>query len=216
MNYKLKIMKFKLSIVKQRSALANCQLSILLMIALFASPLKAQVTVGTQDDPHSFSLLELTTKVKEGGLRMPQLTSFQRDSISSEWSGSSEGAKLKGLWIYNLDNNCLEYWNETKWISLCDDVLYKNTIQLDIAGSNYQSVCKGAALVAITYSTTGATDATVTGLPEGITGIWVNNVLTISGTPTVVGTFNFTVILTGGSDSGIVAGTITVLNCSYV
>ena len=52
----------------------------------------------------------------------------------------------------------------------------------------------------ITYATTGATGATITGLPSGVTGSWAGDVVTISGTPdTTVGSpFTYTIDLTGG------------------
>ena len=63
----------------------------------------------------------------------------------------------------------------------------------------------------IIYATTVATGATVTNLPSGITGTWSNNVLTISGTPTVVGTaLSYTIALTGGCGVVTTTGTIAV------
>ena len=66
------------------------------------------------------------------------------------------------------------------------------------------------AITNITYATTGATGATVTGLPAGVTGIWAANVVTISGTPTASGPFTYTVTLTGGCGVVTTTGTITV------
>jgi hypothetical protein len=79
-------------------------------------------------------------------------------------------------------------------------------------GTNNQTVCNNSPITTITYATTGATGATVTGLPAGVTGTWSADVVTISGTPTVAGTFNYTVTPTGGGCTGIVTatGTITV------
>jgi len=59
---------------------------------LFALPLmlKAQVNMGSPDPPHSFSILELSTKLMEGGLRMPQLSTVERNKLdvtSSEAKG---------------------------------------------------------------------------------------------------------------------------------
>jgi hypothetical protein len=86
-----------------------------------------------------------------------------------------------------------------------------NTITLtSAAGTNGQAVCISTAITAITYSTTGATGATFSGLPPGVTGAWAANVVTISGTPTASGTFNYTVTLTGGSGTGTATGTIAV------
>jgi len=79
------------------------------------------------------------------------------------------------------------------------------------AGTNSQSICQGSAITNITYATTAATGATVTGLPAGVTGFWASNAVTISGTPTATGTFNYTVTLsgcTGGTSTA--TGTITV------
>jgi hypothetical protein len=86
-----------------------------------------------------------------------------------------------------------------------------NTITLTSAGgTTAQTLCISTAITNITYSATGATGSTVTGLPAGITGTWTANVITISGTPTVSGTFNYTVTLTGGCGTIIATGTITV------
>jgi len=78
------------------------------------------------------------------------------------------------------------------------------------SGSNHQMICFNSSINTITYTTTGATGATVAGLPSGVTGSWLNNIVTISGAPTVSGTFHYSVHLTGGSGSGTVSGTITI------
>ena len=72
-----------------------------------------------------------------------------------------------------------------------------NTITLTSANST-QTVCINTAIASITYTTTGATGATFSGLPTGVTGNWASNTVTINGTPSVSGTFNYTVITTGG------------------
>jgi hypothetical protein len=48
-------------------------------------------------------------------------------------------------------------------------------------------------------------------LPTGVSGSWSGNTVTISGTPSVSGTFNYTVTLTGGCGGGTANGTITVI-----
>jgi uncharacterized protein (TIGR02145 family) len=64
----------------------------------------------------------------------------------------------------------------------------------------------------ITHATTSATGiGTATGLPAGVNAAWSGGVITISGTPSVTGTFNYTIPLTGTSCSSVNAtGTITV------
>ena len=86
-----------------------------------------------------------------------------------------------------------------------------NTVTLTSGvGTNNQTVCNGTAITNITYSTTGATGATVTGLPTGVTGNWSGGVVTISGTPSATGTFGYTVTLTGGCGTTTANGTINV------
>ncbi|HBE41529.1 MAG TPA: hypothetical protein DDW27_10060, partial [Bacteroidales bacterium] len=78
-------------------------------------------------------------------------------------------------------------------------------------GSDNQTVCINTAINNITYITAEATGADFSGLPEGVTGNWNENIVTISGTPAVSGIFNFTVTATGGSCTNVTAqGVITV------
>jgi gliding motility-associated-like protein len=89
-----------------------------------------------------------------------------------------------------------------------------NTITLTSpVNSDNQSICLLSTLSTITYSTSNATGATVTGLPNGITGTWAANVFTISGTlnaSVIAGTYPYTITLTGGCNGGTISGTITV------
>ena len=79
------------------------------------------------------------------------------------------------------------------------------------AASSAPTVCLNAAITNITHSTTGATGiGTPTGLPAGVSATWVSNILTISGTPTATGTFNYSIPLMGGCGSVNATGTITV------
>ena len=96
----------------------------LLAIALFFSlPLKAQVNIGSQTEPQSFSILELTSSA--GGLRLPQLTTNERNGLELEKLendpiGNADLIEaVKGLVIYNKTKNCLEFWSGEEWISLC-------------------------------------------------------------------------------------------------
>ena len=79
-----------------------------------------------------------------------------------------------------------------------------------IAPGINRTTCINSAITTITLATTGATGATVTGLPAGVSYSWLNNILTISGTPTTSGTFPYTVTTTGGCPPATTTGTITV------
>lgn len=80
------------------------------------------------------------------------------------------------------------------------------------AGTNLQTVCINSPITFITYTTGGsATGVAVSGLPAGITGNYTAGILTLSGTPTASGTFNYTIATTGGVCTAATAtGTITV------
>ena len=86
------------------------------------------------------------------------------------------------------------------------------------AGSSSPTLTVNTALTNITHTTTSATGiGTATGLPAGVNYAWSGNVITISGTPSVTGTFNYTIPLTGTSCSSVNAtGTITVTACGSV
>ncbi|MGQ7946089.1 hypothetical protein [Flavobacterium sp. WC2509] len=78
--------------------------------------------------------------------------------------------------------------------------------------SSTPTLCVNTALTAITHSTINATGiGTAIGLPTGVTAAWASNTITISGTPSVSGTFNYTIPLTGSCiGSADATGTITV------
>lgn len=92
------------------------------------------------------------------------------------------------------------------------------TINLDVAISltsapttANQTVCVNTPIVNIEYTTVnGATGALTTGLPAGVTGNFVGGVYTLSGTPTVAGTFNYNVTTQGGCASASASGVIIV------
>ena len=79
-----------------------------------------------------------------------------------------------------------------------------------IAEGTSQTVCLNTAIATISLATTEATGATFTGLPAGVTGSWLANTVTISGTPTASGTFNYIVTTIGGCPPASTTGTITV------
>jgi uncharacterized protein (TIGR02145 family)/uncharacterized repeat protein (TIGR02543 family) len=90
-------------------------IAVLLTISA-TTALTAQVTIGSEDAPQSFSILELVSNNR--GLRLPQLTTTERDAISTAHGTESE---MRGLQIFNTDSNCMEYWNGEQWISTCNN-----------------------------------------------------------------------------------------------
>jgi uncharacterized protein (TIGR02145 family) len=68
------------------------------------------------------------------------------------------------------------------------------------------------ALENITHTTTKVTGiGSASGLPEGVTAALASNTITISGTPSATGIFNYSIALTGSTCNNVIAtGTITV------
>ncbi len=83
--------------------------------------------------------------------------------------------------------------------------------------SSTPTLCINTALTAITHTTTGATGISnsgvsgANGLPTGVSASWTSNSITITGAPSVSGTFNYSIPLTGGCGTVSANGTITVI-----
>ena len=87
------------------------------LFCLLPSALFGQVTIGKNEEPKPYSVLELYGQYETGsygGLRLPQLTTPQRDALVLD-------AEAPGLMIFNSTTECMEMWNGAKWISFCDD-----------------------------------------------------------------------------------------------
>jgi gliding motility-associated-like protein len=98
----------------------------------------------------------------------------------------------------------------------CNNLSAMGTIQVNpintvSAASSAPTICLNTALTNITHTTSGATGiGTATGLPAGVTASWASNTITISGAPAEMGTFNYTIPLTGGCNNLSATGTIQV------
>ena len=92
------------------------------------------------------------------------------------------------------------------------------TVQVNVVSNNTvtppsttPTLCVNTVMTNITHTTTGATGiGAATGLPSGVSASWAGNTITISGTPTASGTFNYNIPLTGGCGTVSATGTITV------
>lgn len=85
----------------------------------------SQVGIGTAS-PAPSSMLELSATDK--GFLPPRLTTMQRDGITNPPAG---------LWIYNTDENCMQYWNETAWKENCSTMV--KTANLNKVGKQIES-----------------------------------------------------------------------------
>ncbi|MFT5777719.1 MAG: hypothetical protein ACI837_000667 [Crocinitomicaceae bacterium] len=92
------------------------------------------------------------------------------------------------------------------------------TVNVNITGTNtvaaassLPTLCVNTTLTDITHATTGATGIGIAwGLPAGVTATWSSNTISLSGTPSSQGTFNYSIPLTGGCGSVNATGTIIV------
>lgn len=95
-----------------------------LLAVFFTTNMSAQVTLGNTNGvpkpAEAFSALEVISNGK-GGLRLPQLTTAQRNTLAlAAISDPAKKGLSNGLSIYNTTTNCVEYWNSNRWISLCE------------------------------------------------------------------------------------------------
>lgn len=82
---------------------------ILFALILFSFSSLAQVGIGTLS-PHFSSVLDVESSTK--GFLPPRMTEEQRDDIN-------DGVFAEGLVIYNTDEDCINFYNGSVWISLC-------------------------------------------------------------------------------------------------
>ncbi len=111
---------------------------------------------------------------------------------------------------WTLTNSCGSAFDQVSIIS--------STPQSISPASTNPTLCVNTALSpSITFTTTGATGiGSITGLPAGVSASWFGNTLTISGTPTASGTFNYSIPLTGGCGALNATGTITVVDVPVI
>ena len=90
------------------------------VLVFFASiEVNSQVTIGSSNPPSDFSLLDLDASEQQRGLHNARLTTAQRDALVTPDSPQPDKDLAVGLMIYNTDNDCLEFWNGSQWVSLC-------------------------------------------------------------------------------------------------
>jgi hypothetical protein len=88
--------------------------TVALLILSATTGARAQVTIGSTAPPQEFSVLELVSNNR--GLRLPQMTTSQRNALNLAGNSSAQG-----LQIFNTTTECVETWNGSKWITQCGD-----------------------------------------------------------------------------------------------
>jgi hypothetical protein len=82
--------------------------------------------------------------------------------------------------------------------------------------SDNQNICEANPILDIVYDCSNATGAIVTNIPPGLSAIFSNSQVNISGTPTSSGVYDYLVTLYGGCDSASANGTITINKCTGI
>ena len=116
-----------------------------------------------------------------------------------------------GTYTYNLESVIFQSGSAClATITGNASVTVSSTNTVSAASSN-PTVCEGTAITPVTFTTTGATGiGTATGLPTGVSASFSGNTITVSGTPTVAGTYSYSIPLSGGCSTVNATGTITV------
>ncbi len=86
-----------------------------------------------------------------------------------------------------------------------------SSLSLTPASNSSQTICINSPISPIVYNVGGsAIGATVSSLPNGVTGVFNNGVFTISGSSTVNGNFNFTITSTGPCNAVSLNGNLQI------
>ncbi len=130
----------------------------------------------------------------------------------SATNGASVTANPPSTTTYTVTGTTAGCTNSTTSVVTFTACCTQATIGLTSAtGTNAQTLCRNTAIDPITYSVGGGgTNATVAGLPTGVTSAFASGTLTINGTSTQVGVFNYTVTTSGGCGPEVESGSITI------
>jgi hypothetical protein len=133
------------------------------------------------------------------------------DNITTNGDDASIGAAWNSCVVSGDTGDGIVTLSATDRNSALLLVLRRATTMSVGAASSSPSLCINSTMTNITHATIGASGiGSATGLPEGISASWDANTITISGTPIVSGTFNYSIPLLGGCTSINASGTITI------
>ncbi|SHN00112.1 pectate lyase [Fibrobacter sp. UWR3] len=186
---------------------------------------KPQAGTGTAFKPsYSMSLTDVSTQAKAYALRdsiklyagatlpdpgsSPVVTPASSSSAksSSSIASSSSQAKSSSSVVPASSSSAKSSSSQTP-------VAGEASLTKHGSGSTTQTVAAGESIAEFYYTIAGATGATVTGLPDGVSGTLKGSDFYISGTVSATvapGAYKFTVTTTGATTNASKSGTITV------
>lgn len=116
--------------------------AVVLLLFTAYETMNAQVTIGADELPQTFSVLELKSnydgKNAYGGLRLPKLSEEEKRALDL----SVDPVKAVGLMIYNTTIDCVQYWDGREWIDQCKSECHG---VVDIEGNYYPARRFGSA-----------------------------------------------------------------------
>jgi hypothetical protein len=185
-----------------------------------ASPVNAQLILN---DPPVASVIASSTICSGTSTNLPISSTpsgatFTWTQVSSAVIGASNGSSSSisqtltatGISSGNVVYTIVPSLNGCQGSAVVSTVTVNPANSAGVPSAN-PTLCPNSALTPITINTTGATGiGAATGLPSGVSAIWLNNVITISGTPTDPGIYNYSIPLTGGCGNVSATGTITI------
>jgi len=159
----------------------------------------SQVGIGTIT-PDTSAILDVSSSTQ--GFLMPRMSTLDRLSIATP---------AEGLWVYNTDTDCFNYYTGSEWMEICGDIIFTlDCVGAVITGTLSEGVLASGVSAAIDY--TGANgdphsgqlvnSTDITGLTATLTagnfavgaGTLTYN---ITGTPSSYGTANFAIDIGG-------------------
>ncbi|MDR1699523.1 MAG: hypothetical protein LBR75_06850 [Prevotellaceae bacterium] len=115
----------------KKYAFQSCVIMTMLLVSTIAS---AQVTIGRNEPPKFYSVLELVSAESgstiKRGLRLPQMNLENRILLEAsanfqaekgDATSNSANALAEGLQIFNTDTGCVETWGGDEWVMNCFD-----------------------------------------------------------------------------------------------
>ena len=173
---------------------------------------KTQAGMGTAFKPsYSMSLTDVSTQAKAYALRdsiklYAGATLPDPGASGTVTPASSSSAKSSSSVVPASSSSAKSSSSQTP-------VAGEASLTKHGSGSTTQTVAAGESIAEFYFTVAGATGATVTGLPDGVTGTLKGSDYYISGTVSataVAGAYKFTVTTTGATKNASKSGTITV------
>ncbi|SOE79385.1 pectate lyase [Fibrobacter sp. UWT3] len=185
---------------------------------------KPQAGTGTAFKPsYSMSLTDVSTQAKAYALRdsiklyagatLPDPGSSSVVTPASSSSKITEPAEVSSSSVAS-SSSVKSSSSVAKSSSSQGPVAGEATLTKHGSGSTTQTVAAGESIAEFYYTIAGATGATVTGLPDGVSGTLKGSDFYISGTVSATvapGAYKFTVTTTGATTNASKSGTITVV-----